>query len=305
MADDEKDSGSWMKDLGKDLRLQLQERASSPLIGSFVLSWLVWNYRLIMVLLSDQPVAGRFQYIDTALYGHGWSAAFQLFLGPLLCALTYIFLYPVITKWINGYWFRKQNELKKQRDEIEGARLLTVEESQAVMRDAYRVRREALEEIQRLSTDLEGLRTVQPNAAAAPATASQHSADGTGEAEALEKIRRSLIELEARTDHGHIHLQDMTSPVELSEDMEKVLQAAHDAPVGIRVVETAAGHKFLEAGASKLFDSGEPVEESRGLRALADLETAGLLFREKHFYKLTPRALRLIRIPANLRPKKR
>jgi hypothetical protein len=128
MADEAKDSSGWLKEIGNDLRTQFRERLSSPLIGSFAISWLIWNYRLLAVLFSNLSVVERFKYIDTVLYPTPWSTWISKLIGPLACALAYIFIYPYPAKAINGFWLRRENERKKQRDEIEGAALLTKEE---------------------------------------------------------------------------------------------------------------------------------------------------------------------------------
>src|SRR4051812_3673432 len=138
---DEKESDGAIKDLWKDLRLSFHERLSNPLIGSFVISWLVWNHRMLTVLFSSKTVEERFAYIDTTLYPNWQSALGHNLLGPLACALAYIFIYPYPAKWVNGFWLRRENERKKQRDEIEGGMLLTQKESEEIrMQAAWRVR---------------------------------------------------------------------------------------------------------------------------------------------------------------------
>ncbi|MDO9004739.1 MAG: hypothetical protein Q7V20_14930 [Aquabacterium sp.] len=43
-------------------------RLSDPLVWAFILSWAIWNYRLILVVLGDGPYRGKIAYIDEELY---------------------------------------------------------------------------------------------------------------------------------------------------------------------------------------------------------------------------------------------
>jgi hypothetical protein len=38
----------------KSIRAELYERVASPLLGSFIVSWLIWNYRLILLIFFDE-----------------------------------------------------------------------------------------------------------------------------------------------------------------------------------------------------------------------------------------------------------
>ncbi len=42
-----------LEEFSKTVKAQLYERANSPLIGSFLIAWCIWNHRFIMVLLSE------------------------------------------------------------------------------------------------------------------------------------------------------------------------------------------------------------------------------------------------------------
>ena len=143
-----------MENLGKDLRLQFHERLSSPLIGSFVISWLIWNYRLLAVLFSSKTVEERFAFMDTVLYPTSGVTWWYKLFGPLLCALAYIFIYPYPAKWVNGFWLRRERERKQQRDEIDGATRLTKDEMAQERKRTYARVRETEEENRQLREEL-------------------------------------------------------------------------------------------------------------------------------------------------------
>jgi hypothetical protein len=144
-----------MKDLWDSFKHQLSERLSNPLLGSFVISWLVWNHRMVFVLFADMSAKERFDFIDGTLYPAWWVSWFCLLIGPLACSLLYIRFYPDVAKKINGYWLRQQILLKKQRDEIDGAILLTQEESQEIRKRTYERVRNAEEESRKLRDELD------------------------------------------------------------------------------------------------------------------------------------------------------
>jgi hypothetical protein len=148
-----------MKELIDSIRLQIYERLSSPLFGSLVLAWLGWNYRLVTVMVSNLPVEKKFEFIDTKLYVTAWDCWGKALGFPLLTALLFILVYPHPAKWVFGYWHRRQQEQKKLRDKIEGATLLTEQESIAIRKELYGRQAEHGAEIAKLQKQIEDLTT--------------------------------------------------------------------------------------------------------------------------------------------------
>lgn len=54
-----------MGEIIKSMKAFLYGRSSSPLFGAFIVSWAVWNYRVIITLLSNEKLADKF----TVSYG--------------------------------------------------------------------------------------------------------------------------------------------------------------------------------------------------------------------------------------------
>ena len=57
-----------IRDTIDSIKASLYERAASPFLSAFGLSWVVVNYRLILLLISDLKPKEKFDYIDTVLY---------------------------------------------------------------------------------------------------------------------------------------------------------------------------------------------------------------------------------------------
>lgn len=183
-----------MKDILSSLRLQIYERLSSPLFGSFVIAWICWNHRLLSVLFSSLPVSERFQFIDSVLLRTTWGAWSQCFVYPAASALAFIFIYPYPSKWILGFWLRRQNESKELRDKIDGETLLTRDESQAIKKKALEANLKHEETIRQLRDELE---TAKELARSATSTKEVTTKSTTGEtAQELRHSQQIIAELQ-------------------------------------------------------------------------------------------------------------
>lgn len=126
-----------LDDLSKTVKAQLYERVNSPLLASFSLSWIVWNYRFILALTAAMPFAEKITYIDTHIFPTYTQVALQGTIFPLLSALFIIFIYPIPAKYVYQYWRKQQRDLKEIQQKIDDETPLSKE-------DARRIRREAL-----------------------------------------------------------------------------------------------------------------------------------------------------------------
>lgn len=120
---------STTSDTLKSIQAQLNERISSPLSGSFIISWLLWNHRIIVVLFSDKNVEAKFNYIDNVLLGDGvlWTFGYVFFF-PFLIALAYIYVYPYPALWVFEFHRKMKIKLSNAKKKIDNDRLITSEE---------------------------------------------------------------------------------------------------------------------------------------------------------------------------------
>lgn len=115
-------------------RASLRERVTSPLLGTFGIAWVLWNYRLLAVLFSTSTYTEKFEYIDAVLYGGDFSKRVLCqFVGPAISTLIFVYAYPVLAKFVFKYWRTKQQETRQIRLEIDNKTLLTKEESFKLM----------------------------------------------------------------------------------------------------------------------------------------------------------------------------
>lgn len=107
---------------------QLRERLTSPLLGSFIFFWLVFNWKPVSVyLFSDKTVEESIQHIQL-----NYSDAQINFWYPLFATLTYLVVYPVFS-WASfslWEWFEKTKG--STRAKIFNSEYLTVDQSLAL-----------------------------------------------------------------------------------------------------------------------------------------------------------------------------
>lgn len=121
-----------MKNLIESIRVQIYERLTSPLFGSFVVARICWNYRFVAIVLSGIPIEQRFSLVDTKIFPSWIEIGYHGTIGPISTAVLFILLYPRVSKFFFEEWLKKQVETKELRDKIEKTAMLTVEESQMI-----------------------------------------------------------------------------------------------------------------------------------------------------------------------------
>lgn len=143
-----------IKDLWASLVAYAHERGTNPLTSAFMLTWAAWNYKLFIVLFSDETSFKKFDAI-AELYPRSderclltnalcmppdafWGGAF---LYPALTTLFYVFAYPFITSWVVTFYRRQQVQIANKLKTVEGERVRTVDEvSQMVRRFENRIK---------------------------------------------------------------------------------------------------------------------------------------------------------------------
>ena len=147
-----------LSDIQNSIKASMYERATSPLFGTFLLSWCIWNYKIIFVLTSSLAVTEKFKYIEDNIYN---SLSASLGIGiffPLITALLFIFLYPYPSKYIYEYWHKKQKELKEIKQAIDDETPLTIEESRQIRRELLRLESEYYSELSSKDSEIERLK---------------------------------------------------------------------------------------------------------------------------------------------------
>ncbi len=117
-----------LDDLTKEIKAQLYERVKSPLFGAFALSWVGWNYRAILAVLSKMTFPETLAYLDK-LYPSNFDWLWHCFGGPLVTATLFLLIYPWPARAMYWYWATQHKKLKKVQQDIEDETPLTQEEA--------------------------------------------------------------------------------------------------------------------------------------------------------------------------------
>lgn len=161
-----------LDDLAKTVKAQLYERVSSPLLGAFTISWIAWNYRFLLVLVSSMPIAEKFAYIDNNIFNSYQNIFLHGTLYPLITTLSLIFIYPFPAKFVYEYWRTRQRELKEVQQRIDDETPLTREEARELRHEAIKARIEFEQELGRRSDEVaklkETIKELQPIANSSP-----------------------------------------------------------------------------------------------------------------------------------------
>ncbi|RZJ40769.1 MAG: hypothetical protein EOO19_15200 [Chryseobacterium sp.] len=94
------------KDFFKDLR----DRITSPLFGSFIISWLVCNWELVFLILFNNADTLKKDRYSIIYYSFLNQPTYKLLLFPLIGAGIYLYFYPIVKNEIKLYHATKQAE---------------------------------------------------------------------------------------------------------------------------------------------------------------------------------------------------
>lgn len=127
-------------DAVKTIKAQLYDRLTSPLFGTFAISWLGWNWRFPVLFISDSSmhVVNKFDYVTSTLYPNQSTYWLNGLLYPLLTTAFFIFIYPWLARPVYEYWriqIKKQKEIQQR---IEDETPMTVEEARELKRETLK-----------------------------------------------------------------------------------------------------------------------------------------------------------------------
>lgn len=121
----------------KSAKDSLLDRLSNPLLGSFILSWCLWNYKFLVILFSAASVTTTFKLVDSTAFPDTYTVFTQGLAFPMLTAMAYIFIYPYPAKFVYGFTGRRQREINELRRLIDNETPLTLEESRAIRAESF------------------------------------------------------------------------------------------------------------------------------------------------------------------------
>lgn len=126
-----------MRDIFDSIGAAVKDRFTNPLTGAFIISWFVWNYKLVVILISDMKPYVKFSYVQNHLYPDSLSVVIWGVLVPLATALAYIIIYPHPSRWVYEYALKQSRENRKIRHKVEDETPLSVDESRKIIAERH------------------------------------------------------------------------------------------------------------------------------------------------------------------------
>lgn len=147
-----------LDEIVKSIKISVHDRVTSPLFGAFLISWSIFNYRLLIVLFSSETFQNKFSYIDTTLYiSSFWHDLLPLFVYPLIATIGFLVLYPYPAGLIFHFWHSHKKQLKEKRQKIDGDTLLTKEESKKLRNHYENIEKEFENDILKKDNEIQKL----------------------------------------------------------------------------------------------------------------------------------------------------
>lgn len=118
-------------EIRKSVNATLYERTTSPLYGALIISWCIWNWRIIyLTLFVDKEQIYPFHKIDYILFNY-WEAKYLIWypLMSTIVLLTVMPLFAIGAYWLE-LWFTKKKVKWKEHSERD--RRLTIEQAAAL-----------------------------------------------------------------------------------------------------------------------------------------------------------------------------
>ncbi len=143
-----------LDDIITSTKQSFAERLASPLLGSFVAAWCVWNWKFLVILFSAATVSQTFALIEKYVYPDSMAIMTRGVLYPLITAAAYIFIYPYPARFIYAFTLRRQREINETKQRIADETPLTLEESRRIRAEYIEHERKNNEQIQRLNEEV-------------------------------------------------------------------------------------------------------------------------------------------------------
>jgi hypothetical protein len=117
-----------MEEFRKSLKAWLYDRTSSPLFFTFVFSWCVWNYKLIIVAFTGNEPLEKLSLIELHLYHNSWEKWGYMLLLPIATTAFMVLVYPILSNATTVVLKKYQNRFALRLLELDNKRPVDEEE---------------------------------------------------------------------------------------------------------------------------------------------------------------------------------
>lgn len=119
------------QDIKKSINSVFEERLTSPLYGSFIISWLIWNWKIVyLTIFVSQDSIAPINKIDYILsnYKNWWN----ILLYPTISAILLVVAVPWLANWAFKIYLHYEKERISMREQLDAGKRLTFAQSAAI-----------------------------------------------------------------------------------------------------------------------------------------------------------------------------
>lgn len=156
----DKERINMLDDITTTIKAQLYERVSSPLLGSFLISWSLINYKLILILFSSLSAPEKITYIEFNLFSSIEDYMLKGVFLPLLATLAIILIYPYPAAKIYEISRTNRKKLKEIQQKIDDETPITRDEARKIRKAAVQFQIDFEEQTKRKDSEIEALKSV-------------------------------------------------------------------------------------------------------------------------------------------------
>ncbi|MEM7207266.1 MAG: hypothetical protein AAF434_05560 [Pseudomonadota bacterium] len=165
----EKLAFKYMDEILNSINAYFRDRASSPLIGAFTFSWVVWNFEVIVILFSGEGLTTKLEFIDRhfstfpnfvffSTHGFEWALyGFNWLIIPVVLTIVYLYGYPIAAKPVYKFHLKQQTQLREIKKEAQRKRVLDQEEANAMFVKMAKLEEKHIEEVSDLRSQIRAL----------------------------------------------------------------------------------------------------------------------------------------------------
>lgn len=105
------------KDVLASIMGAIKDRLGNPLLGTYVITWCLWNFRVLLVLFGEGEKGWpeKLAYLDRALLTEWWTFPYYGMSMPLLLSLIWLYALPPV---LRVFAVHHQKELLKTRTQV-------------------------------------------------------------------------------------------------------------------------------------------------------------------------------------------
>lgn len=162
---------NFLEDLYGSARELVTDRFSSPFIFSFLVSWIIFNYRAVIIIFTNVSEKLSIDFKLSLIHQNLISSSFNIpslentillnaFIWPFLAACFYTFIYPFADYYITRFTLDRKVNIRNARTAAEGKIIYSQKDVQKIYQQHLRVEKDLATRLERSETTGNQLRAV-------------------------------------------------------------------------------------------------------------------------------------------------